>query len=120
MSTTSHPQDQGVVNWTAALEATGGDESLLAEVVVLFLKEASTLLVTLQRSIDEKDAVLLRRSAHTLKGSLRIFESARAIDLAAQMEQIGKDEQFHLAPALLKQLQPEMGMVIAELKRHKS
>lgn len=119
MSTTPSQPDQNevVINWVAALDATGDDEQLLGELVTLFLEEASTLLLDIRRSIDEGDAELLRRSAHTLKGSLRIFDSVRAIDFAAQIEQVGKSEQLEPAPGLLKQLEPQMSLVIAELKQ---
>ena len=119
MSTTPSQPDRNevVINWTAALEEIGNDEALLGELVTIFLKEASTLLADIRRSIDEGNAVLLRRSAHTLKADLRIFHSLRAMDYAAQLEQLGKNEQFEPAPSLLKQLEPQMGLVIAELKR---
>ena len=120
MSTTPNQPDpdEPVINWTAALEATGDDHSLLGELVTLFLDESSTLLSDIRRAIEQEDAELLRRSSHTLKGSLRIFDSRRAIDYAAQMEQLGKSEQLAQAPALLEELEPRLKLVIEELKRH--
>ena len=122
MSSTSNQPDQSgngaVIDWAAALEATGGDQSLLGELVDLFLQEGRTLMADIRRSIEEGDTELLRRSAHTLKGSLRIFESDRAIDLAFQMEQIGKNEELEQAPEVLEQLAPQMELVVAELQRY--
>jgi HPt (histidine-containing phosphotransfer) domain-containing protein len=120
MSTTPNQPDpdESVINWAAALEATGDDQSLLDELVILFLDESSTLLSNIRRAIEEGDMELLRRSSHTLKGSLRIFDSRLAIDYAAQMEQLGKNSQLDQAPALLQKLEPQLKLVIDELKRH--
>jgi HPt (histidine-containing phosphotransfer) domain-containing protein len=110
--------DEAVINWAAALEYAGNDEKLLADVVTIFLDEASERMADVRRSIEEGDAELLRRSAHTLKGCLRIFEPERATEYAAQLEQAGKNEQLDQAPNLLKELEPQMELVIAELQRH--
>jgi HPt (histidine-containing phosphotransfer) domain-containing protein len=120
MSTTPNQSgpDEAVINWTAALEATGDDPSLLGELVTLFLDESVTLLRDIRHAIDEKDAGLVRRHSHTLKGSLRIFYSQLASDYAAQMEQLGKDDQLDQAPALFEKLEPQMNLVIEELKRY--
>jgi HPt (histidine-containing phosphotransfer) domain-containing protein len=111
-------QNEGVVNWAVALDLTGGDKELLGEMVALFLEESATLLSDIRRAIDQGDAVTLRRSAHTLNGSLRIFDSVRAMDYAAQMSEVGKSEQLEQATKLLEQLESQMSLVIAELKRH--
>lgn len=80
----------GPVNWTAALEATDGDEELLLEIVKVFIGEAPAAMSEIRQAIDQRDGLLLRRSAHTLKGSLRIFECSAAGERAWQIEQIGR------------------------------
>ena len=86
-------QDSACVNWTAALEAAAGDESLLAELVEMFANtEAPSLIADIDRSITALDPVLLQRAAHTLKGSLRIFESQDASELCLQLETLGKEQ----------------------------
>ncbi len=82
--------DSGLINWATALEIADGDEGLLDELVAVFLDEAPAAMAQVLRSIEEADAVVLRRSAHTVKGSLRIFECPTAIEYAWQIEQIGR------------------------------
>jgi HPt (histidine-containing phosphotransfer) domain-containing protein len=79
------------VNWITALDATGGDEQLLDELVTTCLQELPLLMADIGRAIDERELKLLRRSAHTVKGSLRIFESPLATDLAEQLEEMAKE-----------------------------
>jgi HPt (histidine-containing phosphotransfer) domain-containing protein len=110
---TSHEE---LINWSAALEAAGGDEALLLELVGVFLEEATTLMADIRRSIDQRDAVLLRRSAHTLKGSLRIFDSAVASGLAFQLEEMGRTSAFDGAPPVLAELKPQMELVVGAMQ----
>jgi len=105
-----------LINWSTALEHAGGDAALLLELVGVFLDEATTLMVDIGRSIDQRDAVLLRRSAHTLKGSLRIFDSAVASRLAFQLEEMGKASAFDDAPRVLADLKPQMELVVGAMK----
>ncbi len=105
-----------LIDWSAALDAAGGDEALLLDLVGVFLDEATTLMADIRRSIDQRDAVLLRRSAHTLKGSLRIFQSAVASGLAFQLEEMGKDSVFDDAPRVLADLKPQMDLVLGAMK----
>jgi len=85
------PNDESeLIDWSAALEAADGDEGLLEELVEVFLDEAPAAMGELLRSIEQADAGVLRRWAHTVKGSLRIFECSTASEFAWQIEQIGK------------------------------
>jgi HPt (histidine-containing phosphotransfer) domain-containing protein len=86
-------QDTGRVNWRAAREAAAGDESLLAELVEMFANaEAPSLIADIDRAITSLDPVLLQRAAHTLKGSLRIFECSETSEFSLQLEQLGKEQ----------------------------
>jgi HPt (histidine-containing phosphotransfer) domain-containing protein len=85
------PNDEsGSINWSAALDAVDNDEELLEEVVTVFLDEAPETMAKLLRSIEQADPSVLRLSAHTVLGSLRIFECPTASEYARQIEQIGK------------------------------
>jgi len=78
------------VDWSEALKVTGGDEQLLTDLAAAFLQEAPAMLSRIETAIDNRDAELLRRSAHTVKGSLRPFGAPEtATEYAWQIEQIG-------------------------------
>lgn len=81
----------GAINWSAALDATGGDEALLVDLLNIFLEESATLMAQIRQAIDKQDFVLLNRAGHTLKGGLRIFESQEAIELARQLEFMARE-----------------------------
>jgi HPt (histidine-containing phosphotransfer) domain-containing protein len=130
----------GVINWSAALDATGGDEALLVDLLNIFLEESATLMTQIRQAIERQDYVLLNRAGHTLKGGLRIFESSKAIELARQLEfmarELAQDQKdvdkgskdasvitperiaaaFADAPRVVAELEPQLERVIAEMK----
>jgi HPt (histidine-containing phosphotransfer) domain-containing protein len=106
-----------LINWTAALEATAGDQELLNELIVMFVQqEAPNMMTQIGQAVERGDAALLRRSAHTLKGSLRIFESVQASEYASQLEGLGKEGDLSEAHAVWEQLRKHMPRVLAALK----
>lgn len=120
------PQQQ--VNWEAALEATDGDEELLLDIVKVFIDEAPSAVAGIRQGINERDAKLLRRSAHTLKGALRIFECAEAGQQAWQIEEIGKkpdppdeqpvtDEDWQRAEEILGHLNTAISAILAVMEQ---
>ena len=110
-------QDQQVIDWPAALEGAADDKGLLGELVEIFLDESQKNLSDIRKGLDEGDAKLLQRAAHTLKGSLRIFESVKARDLAFQLEQMGESASTADAEPVLAQLVEQMKLVSAELEK---
>ena len=105
-----------LVNWAAALDAAGGDEVLLLDLAREVLNEAPMRLRDTRQAIDRSDAVLLRRSGHTLKSLLRIFDSPAARELAQQLEEKGKNSTFDDAPRVFAELEPMMGRIIDNVK----
>jgi hypothetical protein len=63
------PRNQKV-DWSEALEMTGGDRDLLIEVIEAFQTETPQLLQNMKQAADSQNAELLHRSAHTLKNAM--------------------------------------------------
>jgi two-component system sensor histidine kinase/response regulator len=101
----------GVIDWDEALNSVNRDEDLLRDVAEAFLDEAGPLLESIQCAADQRDGALLRRSAHTLKGSARLFGAHQACELAYRLEIMGRDEQFDGAQETLAELNTEMQRV---------
>jgi HPt (histidine-containing phosphotransfer) domain-containing protein len=110
-------RSEQVIDWPAALEGAAEDKELLGELVTIFLDEYQNNLSDIRKSLNEGDALLLKRAAHTLKGSLRIFKSVRAQELSHQLEQMGANESMDGAEPVLAELQEQMKLVRAELER---
>ncbi len=107
-----------VINWTAALETAGNDEELLDELVGVFLGESTSLLKDIRSGLEAADCPLVRRAAHTLKGSLRLFDAKRGEELAFELESLGQNGNLEGAEEVLDDLESYMARVTVELKAH--
>jgi HPt (histidine-containing phosphotransfer) domain-containing protein len=104
------------LDWRHALDALGGDQDLLRDVLGVLKTECGSLLEQLQRAVTAGDAQLLRRAAHTLAGNLRIFGETRAGAVARRLEEIGKSGRCDATAELLAELNNQMRGVLAEVK----
>ncbi|HVM62629.1 MAG TPA: response regulator, partial [Verrucomicrobiae bacterium] len=107
------PADEGVpaaeekvFDYDTALTMIDGDTELFGELVGLFMTESMALLGQIQDAIARRDAKLLERSAHSLKGSTAAFSAEPARAVAQRLEEMGIAGQFE-----------EAGTVAAELGR---
>lgn len=129
-----------VINWSVALESTGGDEALLLDLIGPFVDEAQERLSHIHHALKEQDYVLLNRSAHTLKSLLRTFGASSVMALAEQLEdhfgELASDQRaiekgtkdpsaitrsriaaaFADAPRMVTELEPQLHRVIAAVK----
>ncbi len=107
-----------LIDWNAALDATGEDTELLKELVAVFLEESPILIEQIQEGLEASNGPLVRRASHTLKGSLRIFEASAGVDLAFQLEKLGQQGELAGGDKLLADLKAYMARVTAELNEH--
>ena len=63
-----------------------GDHDLLLSLIELFREQTPLLMSEIQRGLSGNDASIIRRAAHTLKGSTAIFGTTAAFEAARQLE----------------------------------
>ena len=95
----------------ALRELTGDDSDVLQEIVVAFLEDAPLRLEEIGRGIDEGDAKLVRRAAHTLKSNALTFGALTLADACRRLEEAAKDEALALdgARPLAAEVDRELG-----------
>ncbi len=74
----------------AVLAKVNGDLHLLRLLLAKFVQSATTQLAALRQAAQAEDWPGLARSAHDLKGGLAIFNAFATMDLAHQLERIGR------------------------------
>ena len=74
-----------------AMSRCGGDADLLRELIDMFGAEIPGWMRSLERGIQIGNAELIQRTAHTIKGAVGTFASAKGWDAALQVEKIGKE-----------------------------
>ena len=109
--------DEGVIDWNVARKITNGDAQMLSEIVVLIKEQCPQLLSDIRRAVETSDAPLLRRGGHTLHNSAGYFGSQRVSELALRLEILGREGNFHDAPAIITRLEDEVACLLAALER---
>lgn len=83
-----------LLDWDKALQNADGSEELLLELAGVFIEECPEMMRQVRAAIDAHDARELERSAHSLKGSARIFAASAAADAAFRLETMGAESNF--------------------------
>jgi HPt (histidine-containing phosphotransfer) domain-containing protein len=106
------------VRWSPAemSERLGGDDVLARQLVVLFLGEYERLLMTLRQSSITGGADDVRRAAHAAKGCIANFIEGGPQDTAYRIEQLGAAGQLGEVPALIAQLEDEVGVLVQQMQ----
>ena len=87
-------EDPGGIDWNLMRRYTGNDDALLQELVDIARNQCPKLLADAQRALVTSDAVLLRRTAHTLKSNANYFGAQRLADASLQLELLARREQI--------------------------
>ena len=78
----------------AALAHTAGDRRLLVEMIALFRADAPLYVRRIGKALKQRDGEALQMAAHGFKSALATVGSERGRELAADLEQIGRERRF--------------------------
>ena len=97
-----------------------GNESLLRDLVGLFMAEYPDWMTELGQAIAGRDAARLKRVAHNLKGGLSMFGAKTAFDAALLLEAMGRtgdlagaEDAFAALEEAIRELQPVLAAFLA-------
>jgi HPt (histidine-containing phosphotransfer) domain-containing protein len=98
------------------VERLGGDEALARQLVTLFLAECPKMMDQVRDSVAQGSADVVRRAAHTFKGSVSNFTTNGPTLTAFELERIGSEERLSEAPAALARLEVEVTVLVEQLR----
>ena len=108
-----------VFDHEAALAMLDGDTELFSELVGLFTTESVQLLNQIHESIAARDAKLLERSAHSLKGSAAAFSAEPSRAVAQRLEGMGARGEFGGADVIAAELQEQVTQLTKALSEYR-
>jgi two-component system, sensor histidine kinase and response regulator len=76
------------------LKVFNDDADFFKQMAEIFLSDTPPMLNTIRDAIQAKDADILRRTAHTLKGMLKNFQFEKVAQTAFQLEETGRQKMF--------------------------
>ena len=106
-STAEEPPERAIFSLEEVTERLGTDRTVLSQILTIFLGDLPEQMENLRRGFREKDARLVERQAHTLRGASGII-GAQALQAAAErVETAGRDKDLVLAESHFKAMQHE-------------
>ncbi len=103
------------IDWKVAQIRLGGGTDILIEFSDLLKQQIPTLLADIRRAIETSDYKLLRRSAHTLKGSVTYFGAESLMQAAHALESLARAETLDGSPLMMATLELEITRVLSAL-----
>ncbi len=109
------PDADAVFDWSEALARVGGDEVLLRDILDLFRDDGPRLLGSIRAAIAGGEAPVLKRAAHTLKGTACHLAAPAVIAAAHRLEAMGAAGDLDGADAAANALDLALGRFQAAL-----
>ncbi len=100
-----------------ALERVDGDDSLLRELVEIFLVESTKQLAILQLAIATHNLKEIERTAHSLKGELGCLGLSGAAQKAGDLECMGREGTLQAAAVLFSEFHAEISAAAETMRR---
>jgi two-component system, sensor histidine kinase and response regulator len=97
----------------ALAEAT--EPSLIGQIFTSFLSDGAERIDKLQNALDGSDLELLRKTAHALRGASANIGAHHLVDIAQQLELLGKASSMSGAAVLIEQIEGEFERVKSEI-----
>jgi HPt (histidine-containing phosphotransfer) domain-containing protein len=102
-------------NRSAALRFVGGDESLLNEMVAMFLVDSPKLLGRLEQALLQRDDRNVELAAHSLRGQLQYLGARDVAEAAEKLEAAGRSGNIDGREESLDELRRRLAILWAAL-----
>jgi two-component system, sensor histidine kinase and response regulator len=114
------PETGMVFDEQEALSRARGQRALLLQLVELFLADCPQILHQIRSAQSARDAQMLERAAHRLKGTAANLSAHRVVEVARRLEEIGCEGLFTEADATCAELEAELLVLGGALESLKS
>ena len=107
-------------NMAKTLEQLGGDETLLQEVLDIFLEEAPKHLAALRLAVAQGIAETVETTAHTLRGELGYMGLPEISQKASELEEMGRSNDLRGAASFLSQFEADISGLFNSIRSAKA
>ena len=116
-TTSNHQPSSGLplVDWESALSVVDGEKEILKDIAAAAVAEVEDLVQRLGEAINAQDAEVVGRSAHSIQGTLRVFQNDEAIKLADDLQIRGRENRLEGISDQYEKLRKIMSLISAEL-----
>jgi len=104
------------IDLNSILKSFGGDLDWFKEIFELFIEKYSDYIKAIQTAISENNGQGLEMAAHRFKGAVSYFKILKVIELASNLELMGKEERLQEAERTLSSLEYLIGEFMPTMK----
>lgn len=104
-----------LVDRAALVDQTGGDATLLSEIIDLYVEDRSGMVDKVARAVELGDVEAVRMEAHKLKGTFRTLAANGAADDANQLERMAREGRLERASGVVERIREAALQVEREL-----
>jgi len=101
----------------ALMEEFEGDKEILAKIFEIFERDCDDRMPRISAAIQARDAELLEREAHTIKGGMGTCFAKTGFETANTLEQMGREGDFRDAEATFKKLESDLASLRKALRK---
>jgi CheY-like chemotaxis protein len=94
------------------------DETLMVDVIRMFLQDCPTRLAAIQSAVEGRRAEDIRTAAHALKGAAGNLSAAGLFEAARTLERLGAESRLDAAAGAWRALAAEAANVMSVLRQH--
>lgn len=105
-----------IVEYENSLRRLGGDVGLFIEFTKIFMDDSPQLMQEIKSAVAEFNYEQLEKSAHALKGLMSNFGAKRGCELAAVLENAGRNRNGEGAREMLARLKEQYALLCSELR----
>jgi signal transduction histidine kinase/CheY-like chemotaxis protein len=107
--------NRALIAWDKAMDRIPGGIEVARTLAELLVTEGPKYVNEIHEAVKEHNATELRRMAHTLKGSVAIFEVDQMVATTERLESLAKSGQLHDVEPLLSELDATLPLLLSEL-----
>ncbi len=97
-----------VFNKEEALDRVDGDFELFVDIISIFVQDTPEKMAQIEKELQQQDAESLKRTAHSLKGSIGVFCADSAYSAALKLESDAREGDWEKISTSYKQLDAEV------------
>ncbi|KZL92338.1 Hpt domain-containing protein [Clostridium magnum] len=109
-------KDLSIVDFTQLLKAVGGDREHIKELAQCFLEEYPTQQKNIELAVKSKDALLLKKHCHKLKGTLQLIRARNSYNLICELEKLSISSELNNALQVYEKLHEELKKLACVLR----
>jgi len=102
---------RAIIDWQALIEVCD-EEDVIAEITASISEDTPRSMEMVLEAIRERDFAKLELYAHRIKGATATIGAKTVSQIAAELEQAGKNEDLEIAQSLIEQVQAEVDSLL--------